>query len=319
MTPLGAVVTDSEKPTPEPKPSKIAQPKVNSEPSFAVILAAITLANILYVKNNPEEKKMVTEFPLDNVLNDKDQNTPDKVDQSNKGVQKVVNGLNNVANCVKKKCAKNTSKKDHINSEKLTYSNVTKETAINTNNKTFNSHPNRSEIQTTSNLVDEKDPTFSTIMSPESNWDAITANQRKNDDNAAKKKEKEKSDGPLVFSMNPCKEILDQDKNVAVRNEYPLPPPRRIWDDEKRPNYPNCQITNSFPANSFPANSQPSFQSVSTAPRVQARQTNSEKPNTVREISCQLISTGDTGEEIVEEKSVYHDGFQVYRSSAYKR
>ena len=162
-----------------------------------MILAAITLANILYVKNSPEDKKMVTDFPLDNVLKDKDQNTSDKVDQGNKGVQKVVNGLKNVANCVKKKCAKNTSKKDPAISENQSYSNITKKTITNTtitntNNKTFNSHPNRSTLQTTSNTVDEKDPTFSTIMSPESNWDAITANQRKSDENAAKKRKKKK-------------------------------------------------------------------------------------------------------------------------------
>ena len=49
------------------------------------------------------------------------------------------------------------------------------------------------------------------------------------------------------------------------------------------------------------------------------RQSHTEKPNTIREVSSQITSTGEDGVEVIEEKSVYHDDFQVYRSTAYKK
>lgn len=79
-------------------------------------------------------------------------------------------------------------------------------------------------------------------------------------------------------------------------------------------NYPNCNIANNFP--SLP---QSTYYSVPGNSRNQMRPANPEKPSTIREVSCQLISSGKDGEEVSEEKSVFHDDFQVYHSSAYKR
>ena len=108
---------------------------------------------------------------------------------------------------------------------------------------------------------------------------------------------------------------MEKDRNIGQRTEFPAP--RRIWEDEKIPtnqNFPNYNVANNFP--SLP---QPAYHSDPVNSRLPTRQSNSEKPNTVREVSCQLISSGNDGEEVIEEKSVYHDDFQVYHSSAYKR
>ena len=125
---------------------------------------------------------------------------------------------------------------------------------------------------------------------------------------------KEKNDGPLLLSANPYHEVVKKDNN---RNKLPELPPQRIWDDDRAQNSQrnsNYHVTNSFPA--FP---QPTNHGVQFSSKIPTKQQNSEKPNTIREVSHQIISSGDCGEEVLEEKAVYHDDFQVYHSSAYKR
>ena len=242
-------------------------------------------------------------------------------------MKKVVNGIRNVATVVKKamenkKSGNIMSKKDSKN-EKKTYSDITKKGGqINKDkeatDKTFNSHPNRSSAQVMENKGEDNISLCSTIIS-ESDWEeSRDKHQRRK--NTMEGKNKVKCDGPLLLSANPFKNFVETDDNVAQKKGDPLPAPRRIWEEEKIPNNQNYHISNSFPNHSKPVfPSQPAVHSVPFSSRAQPKPSNSDKPNTIREVSCQLISTGDTGEEVIEEKSIYHDDFQVYHSSAYKR
>lgn len=91
------------------------------------------------------------------------------------------------------------------------------------NDKTFNSHPNRSPVQVTEKQEDDHISPVSTITSDS------TRDERKTD--TATENRKEKSDGPLLLSTNRYRE--EKDRNVGHRTGYPAP--RRNWEDEKNP------------------------------------------------------------------------------------
>ena len=323
------------------------------EPPVTMFLTAIMLSILMNNQNVPENKKVkCNDFPVDSFFERKNEkhltnadlnkknvkpkddllvskvpNEPNNADQNKKSVKKVVNGIRNVATVVKKamenkKSGNIMSKKDSKN-EKKTYSDITKKGGqINKDkeatDKTFNSHPNRSSAQVMENKGEDNISLCSTIIS-ESDWEESTDKHQRRK-NTMKGKNKVKCDGPLLLSANPFKNFVETDDNVAQKKGDPLPAPRRIWEEEKIPNNQNYHISNSFPNHSKPVfPSQPAVHSVPFVSRAQPKPSNSDKPNTIREVSCQLISTGDTGEEVIEEKSIYHDDFQVYHSSAYKR
>ena len=176
--------------------------------------------------------------------------------------------------------------------------------------KTFDSHPNSSKTQ--AKLVQKKDSTslFSTIVS-ESDWD----------DSKLKKYDKViKNDGPLLLAANPNKNFCDvEEKKTEDKRE--LLQPQRHWEKEKLPKEQNYQINN-FSAHPQPA--QPVNVSVPPTAKIPTRlsgydKPKTNKPTTIREVSSQITATGENGVEIFEDKSVFHDDFQVYRSSAYKR
>ena len=43
------------------------------------------------------------------------------------------------------------------------------------------------------------------------------------------------------------------------------------------------------------------------------------RPDKIEKMSYQISTVGENGEEMIEECATYHDGFQVYHSSAYKK
>ena len=98
-------------------------------------------------------------------------------------------------------------------------------------------------------------------------------------------------------------------------------PPQQHWEKEKLPKDQNYLINN-FAAQHQPT--QPLNISVSSTARNPPRQSytvkfNSDKSSAIRKVSSQITAKGEDGVEILEDKSVFHNGFQVYRSSAYKR
>ena len=133
------------------------------------------------------------------------------------------------------------------------------------------------------------------------------------------------SDGPLLLAANPNKKYTedyeenDNDNGKNVEEKRKNLPPQRHWEKAlKDQNY----HTNIFAANTLPV--QPVIHDIQTASRNSSNQTasnkpNQTKPNTIREVSFEFSSTGIDGEEVLKEKSVYHDDFQVYRSSAYQK
>ena len=72
-------------------------------------------------------------------------------------------------------------------------------------------------------------------------------------------------------------------------------------------------------AQSQPAIPQSVRPKVPTSTKNSLEKKHAEIPNTIREVTCQISSAGEDGEEVLEEKAVYHDDFQVYRSSAYRK
>ena len=183
--------------------------------------------------------------------------------------------------------------------------------------KTFNSHANRSFVQTSTNQKENTISLCSTINS-ESDWE---------DTNMKKSRKGLQNEGPLLLSRNPNERFIGKENSVQEKQDYL--PPQRHWQKDNLKNQNNYQ-TNNFVGYSKPTNAQSvrpkepvNAQSVRpkdpTSSRNSSKQNHVEKPNTIREVTCQVSSTGEDGEVLVEEKSVYHDGFQVYRSSAYKK
>ena len=118
-----------------------------------------------------------------------------------------------------------------------------------------------------------------------------------------KSKKVEQNDGPLLLAANPNQRYVEQDtteqdKNGKVNKQYL--PPQRIWENENTNNNQNYQVNN------FVAQSQPALPQ-SVRPKVLAPNRNSyekkhaEIPNTIREVTCQISSTGEDGEEVFEE------------------
>ena len=207
----------------------------------------------------------------------------------------------------------NTGNKDQ-KCEKPTFSDIVKgNDQKEVKNKTFNSHPNRSIGQAIAN-EEEDNISLISITTTSSSTTSSQSDQSESTNNTENVNKKEKNDGPLLLSANPYHEVVKKDNN---RNKLPELPPQRIWDDDRAQNSQrnsNYHVTNSFPA--FP---QPTNHGVQFSSKIPTKQQNSDKPNTIREVSHQIISSGDCGEEILDKKAVYHDDFQVYHSSAYKR
>ena len=61
------------------------------------------------------------------------------------------------------------------------------------------------------------------------------------------------------------------------------------------------------------------FQSNKITEKVQLELNPPRDRKTIREVSYQVSATGQGEEEILNEKAVYHDGFEVYRSTAHKK
>ena len=161
----------------------------------------------------------------------------------------------------------------------------------------YDSHPNQSkqQDQQMSENLKQRKLLHSTIKS-DSDWE---------------------SDGPIQFAPNPNQKFTDN-----KRVDHPSNCPQRKWDSEGRNhNQPSSNIINSVPTH-FQHGYHGSQQSIPVQQSYRESSTRAkspQRPKTIREVSYQVSATGQGEEEIVNEKAVYHDGFEVYRSTAHKK
>ena len=155
--------------------------------------------------------------------------------------------------------------------------------------KTFDSHPNQSKNPENKEKYNNRKEFFSTINS-ESDWE---------------------TDGPIQLAPNPF------DKDCQVRPELPkVGSPQRYWEKEIIGNQPHSNhIVNTIPSRPYMQIHNPR----QDGPGRTTPERSEQRPKTVRELSYQVVATGKNGEVSVEDKSVLHDNFEVYRSTAYKK
>ena len=121
----------------------------------------------------------------------------------------------------------------------------------------------------------------------------------------------------MQLAPDPSKRFFTKEKNEKSAK----PNPHRTWEPE---NYPSCSYS-SQQVNNWPTHCREEgghYQRTTNAgpdlPR-NSQSASSQGPVLVEKRSYHISSVGDDGEEVIEEKSVTEDGFQVYHSSAYKK
>ena len=125
------------------------------------------------------------------------------------------------------------------------------------------------------------------------------------------------SDGPLILAPSPSDNFA---KSQLAKNQK-LPPPQRSWGPDTTT---NNQIHQSSSNNNLGINanniSPPNFVYPPKSPRAYNENINSSnKPDCIKESSYRLTLENKNGEEVYEEKSVLHDGMEVFHSTAYKK
>ena len=253
--------------------------------------------------NRNDDQNKVTDFPVDDEIAKKD-------DHNKKSVKKVVKGLKHVATSVKKaldnkKGDKNVRKNSQDNNKKLNYVEAAKKGTIGSQidknaDKTYNSHPNMSSACAKRNKGVDSISMCSTIVSEEGDWESSS----------------KKKDGPLIFTDNPYKKYVEQENKTIEKTEQL--PPQRHWNKEIPRKEQNYMVQNNFPAQSQPVCH--SVQTNSRAPQMQKNQ-EKQKPDNITESSCQILTKGEDGEVTsdIEVKSVYHDGYKVFHSRKVKK
>ena len=130
------------------------------------------------------------------------------------------------------------------------------------------------------------------------------------------------SDGPIQLAPNPAESFI---KNI--RKDYPPIRPQRHWEPEGNVNNQgSINVVNSWPTQNPNKNlefNRP-YEPYNRSPLVHRRHGNDnyqtpQNPKFVEKSSFYISSTGEDGEEIIEENTICEDGFQVYHSSAYKK
>ena len=136
-----------------------------------------------------------------------------------------------------------------------------------------------------------------------------------------KTKNEQENYGPLRMAPDPTQKIF-------VSNEQePSLRPQRQWEPEQGT---NCQNQNSV-VNNWPIQHQGKNMEFNRSPLPYNRSplpyrnneenqvSTPQNPKCVEKTSYHISSTGEDGEEIMEESSIRENGFQVYHSSAYKK
>ena len=206
-----------------------------------------------------------------------------------------------------------------INKGKKTYSSIVKSqrkkvTKENNEdqNKTFESHPNLSRFK----KQGKKDSRELSNIISESDWSSVGLSESELVTPSLSEGE-ESRDGPLQLAPDPSKRFFTKEKN----NEKTVQNPQRAWEPE---NYPSCSYT-SQQVNNWPINCRNEgshnhrTSNTGPDPPFKGQGASSQGPKLVEKRSYHISSVGVDGEEVIEEKSVKEDGFQVYHSSAYKK
>ena len=125
-------------------------------------------------------------------------------------------------------------------------------------------------------------------------------------------------DGPLQMAPEPTKFLSDENKV----QEPPLRP-QRHWEPEQVANQNQNFVSNNWPAQHqgnpmvytlpYDRSSLPYRQNDGENRPIRQNQ------KCVEKTSYHISSTGEDGEEMIEENSIIEDGFQIYHSSAYKK
>ena len=117
-------------------------------------------------------------------------------------------------------------------------------------------------------------------------------------------------DGPLQLAPNPNKKFYEK------QNQQPLAPPTRLWPIEihNNPNYNYKSHGETFK----PQYPQPYPQQATNRPN-QPDKAQLQRPERIEKRSYHVSTTGPDGEVVLEQEATYEDGFEVVRSTKYKK
>ena len=192
-------------------------------------------------------------------------------------------------------------KQTNNNTKDLDSSNKKIQSKTNVSNSTYNSHSNQSKFLNKKKCLNNDD------TSSESDYESETSF----------------NDGPLILAPNPNEKYLKNRKSSPPAKQPVIP--QRIWEMDPLQNLvTNINQNQATGNNTTP----PTFVNLNNSPpRYNNRNENSynnknnnnNKPNCIRENSYIVSTENEHGEVRIEDKSILHDGFEVYHSTAYKK
>ena len=134
--------------------------------------------------------------------------------------------------------------------------------------------------------------------------------------------DKKEYDGPLRMAPDPYNNMSD-----CKREQDPPMRPQRYWEPEQITGSQNKNSSNNNWSNHYQGNNSGYNRYALPYDRAPSpfRRYDEEKAKLpqnqkcVEKCSYHISSIGEEGEEVIEESSIYEDGFQIYHSSAYKK